>query len=583
MINFKTLTMKNFLSTGNIVQTIDLDRKDLVLVTGQNIDLSVDDIGAKNGIGKSTIINALSYALYGQPIAQIKLPNLINHTNAKNMMVTLEFTVDQKSYIIERGRSPNIFKLTVDSNEFTVDESQGDGKETQQAFIEQCLGLTYDLFKHIVVLNTYVEPFLTTKVSGQRVIIEQLLGMTLLSEKADILRDQVKYTKEEINSENIRIKAVTEANERINQQIESLIKRKTLWNAKQQDDICKLEETINGLHNIDISIEIENHELNKIWQEKRSSLVVMQGKLANLDTQISREKSQIKKLEYDLEKLLDHKCHACGQHIHDEKHAEIIEQKTNNSNEAKVHLGTLETQFNNTKIEIESIGDLGTTVQTLYNSISEALDHKATLDALTNTLEQKKLDVDPYHEQIEEMKTKALQEISWELVDELTVLKEHQEFLLKLMTSKDSFIRKSIINQNLSYLNLRLCHYLKAIGMAHEVKFLNDLSVEITNAGRDLDFENLSRGERNRVILGLSWAFRDLWESSFKPINLMFLDEILDNGTDSAGTEYALTILRGFVRDRNKSVFLVSHKDELLNRVNNVLTVTKEGGFSTYF
>lgn len=161
-------------------------------------------------------------------------------------------------------------------------------------------------------------------------------------------------------------------------------------------------------------------------------------------------------------------------------------------------------------------------------------------------------------------------------------MQEHQEFLLKMLTSKDSFVRKRIIDQNLAYLNSRLGSYLAAIGLPHEVKFQNDLNVEITELGRDLDFDNLSRGERNRLILSLSWAFRDVWENLYQHINLLFIDELIDSGMDSSGVENALIILKRMGRERGKSIFLVSHKDELSGRVNNILTVTKENGFTSY-
>jgi DNA repair exonuclease SbcCD ATPase subunit len=176
----------------------------------------------------------------------------------------------------------------------------------------------------------------------------------------------------------------------------------------------------------------------------------------------------------------------------------------------------------------------------------------------------------------------VVEEINFETINSLTKLNEHQEFLLKLLTSKDSFIRKRIIEQNLSYLNHRLAHYLEKLTLPHEVKFRSDLEVDITQMGQEFDFDNLSRGERNRLILGLSWAFRDVYESLNRPINLLFIDELIDSGMDSNGVENALGILKKMSRDRNKSVWLVSHKDELSSRVNNILTVVKENGFTSY-
>ena len=153
---------------------------------------------------------------------------------------------------------------------------------------------------------------------------------------------------------------------------------------------------------------------------------------------------------------------------------------------------------------------------------------------------------------------------------------------MKLLTNKDSFIRKKIIDQNLSFLNKRLESYLDKLGLPHEVRFQSDLTVEITELGRDLDFDNLSRGERNRLILGLSWAFRDIFESLYSTINVMFIDELIDSGMDTNGVEASLAVLKKMVIDSGRSVFLVSHRDELQGRVSDVLNVVKENGFTTF-
>ena len=180
------------------------------------------------------------------------------------------------------------------------------------------------------------------------------------------------------------------------------------------------------------------------------------------------------------------------------------------------------------------------------------------------------------------METQALQAIDFEAINRLTRTMEHQKFLLDLLTSKDSFVRKKIIDQNLSYLNARLTHYLDKIGLPHQVIFQNDLQVEITELGRELDFDNLSRGERNRLILGLSFAFRDVWESLYRPINTLFIDELIDSGLDTMGVENAIAILKDMSRRRQKSIWLVSHREELAGRVPSVLKVIKENGFTSY-
>ncbi len=161
------------------------------------------------------------------------------------------------------------------------------------------------------------------------------------------------------------------------------------------------------------------------------------------------------------------------------------------------------------------------------------------------------------------------------------------ELFLELVTTDElkrvySLFKQTYVHQNLSYLNARLTHYLDKIGLPHQVIFKNDLQVEITELGRELDFDNLSRGERNRLILGLSFAFRDVWESLYAPINTLFIDELIDSGLDTIGVENAMAILKDMSRRRNKSIWLVSHREELAGRVPQVLKVIKENGFTTY-
>ena len=156
MIKIKDLTVKNFMSVGNVTQAVDFDEEQLTLVLGENLDQGGDDTGSRNGTGKTTIINALSYALYGQALTNIKRNNLINKTNSKGMLVTLNFEKAGNQYRIERGRSPNILKFYVNENEQIdelADNSQGDSRKTQES-IKDLLDMSHDMFKHIVALNT---------------------------------------------------------------------------------------------------------------------------------------------------------------------------------------------------------------------------------------------------------------------------------------------------------------------------------------------------------------------------------------------------------------------------------------------
>jgi DNA repair exonuclease SbcCD ATPase subunit len=578
----KDLTVKNFMSVGNTTQAVNFDRKDLTLVLGENLDLGGDDTGARNGTGKTTIINALSYALYGNALTNIKKDNLINKTNQKGMMVTIDFERDGTGYRIERGRKPNVMRFFVgDTEQEITDDAQGDSRETQ-AEIERMLGMSHEMFKHIVALNTYTEPFLALKANDQRTLIEQLLGITLLSEKADRLKEAGKATKDAITAEEARIKAVGDANKRIEEQIESLKRRQGLWVTKHEEEIEKLQTAIEELQKIDIQAEIQAHQAFKTWDQTRKDLNELSSAITRTKMDLSREGKTVSKISAELVSLENHTCHTCGQEFHDEKHQQVLGSKQRDLSTAKQN----QEQHVATLAELQSahtgLGELGPRPVTFYDKESDAIHHQASVDSLIKQLETKLTEADPYTEQIAEMQEKGIEEIDYAVMNDLANLRDHQEFLLKLLTNKDSFIRKRIIDQNLSYLNARLGQYLDRIGLPHQVKFNNDLSVTITELGRDLDFDNLSRGERNRLILSLSWAFRDVWESLYQPINLLFIDELVDSGMDSSGVENALAILKKMSRESNKSIWLVSHKDELSGRVNNTLHVVKENGYTSY-
>ncbi len=582
MIRIKDLTVKNFMSVGNQTQAVDFNREQLTLVLGENLDQGGDDTGSRNGTGKTTIINALSYALYGTALTNIKRNNLINKTNSKGMLVTLHFEKNGVDYRIERGRSPNILKFYINEQEQEmIDESQGDSRKTQES-IHELLGMSHDMFKHIVALNTYSEPFLSMRANDQRAIIEQLLGITILTEKADRLKESVKQTKDSITTETLKIEAIQAANSKIEGTISSLQRTQRAWISKKSQDVEKLTLGIDELEHVNIDIELESHEKLSNWTEHNNAILALKKELSTLEPALQRADKSVKKLVKDVEDLEDATCYTCGQELHADKKAEIAERKEKELDDAKAYALEITTKVKDVMFALDEIGDINGKPTTFYETAKEAYEHRQNVDSLKTALASKQDETDPYQTQIDELNNSAIQEINWDEINVLTDYKEHQEFLLKLLTNKDSFIRKKIIDQNLAYLNNRLSYYLDKLGLPHQVVFLNDLNVEITQLGQDLDFDNLSRGERNRLILGLSFAFRDVWESLYQGVNLLFIDELIDSGMDAAGVENSLSILKKMGREREKNIYLISHKDELIGRVNHVLKVIKENGFTNY-
>lgn len=580
MIKLKNITLRNFLSIGAVTQAVNFDSKELTLILGENLDLGGD--GARNGTGKTTLIQGLAYALFGTPINQIRKDNLINRTNAKGMLVTLEFSVNGIDYKIERGRRPNVLKFYIDNKEEeTINDAQGENKETQE-HIERAINMTPDMFKQIIALNTYSEPFLAMKANDQRNIIEQLLGITLLSEKAEMIKLLVKSTKDSITEEEFRVKAVEEANKRVQEQIENLKRRAKLWDTKHDEDLKKLKEDLEELQKLNIDLELQGHKDLASYNQKKKDIADLDKSIVRTQDDLDKEEKALKKVEKELVQLKEHKCHTCGHDFHDEKHAKVMKEKEKNKKENEKNIKEFNDLLEQLKSAKTELGVLGKQPKLYYDTEQEAFQHRSLVDGLVSKIDEKDKELNPYTDQIIDMENQALQEVSFDRINSLTRMHDHQKFLLDLLTSKDSFVRKKIIDQNLSYLNARLTHYLDKIGLPHQVIFLNDLTVQITELGRELDFDNLSRGERNRLILGLSFAFRDVWESLYSPINTLFIDELIDSGMDSMGVENSMAILKDLSRNRNKSVWLVSHREELAGRVPSVLKVVKENGFTTY-
>lgn len=681
-LTLKNITLRNFLSIGAVTQAVNFDSKELTLILGENLDLGGD--GARNGTGKTTLIQGLTYALFGSPINQIRKDNLINRTNGKGMMVTLEFNSNGIDYKIERGRRPNTLKFYVNSNlQETTDDAQGENKETQVE-IEKSIGMTSDMFKHIVALNTYSAPFLSLPGGDQRKIIEQLLGITLLSEKADLIKDKLRINKETIQQEEFKVKAVEEANKRVQEQIDALKRRQNLWQKQHDEALSKLVADYDELSKIDIEKELLSHKDLAVYNEKKKQLEQYQAILARqtawlqkrdsdiaalqkqydtlshiniddelkahydlkiynaakielegfnktikaLEASLKKDQALVTKLQEEISTLEDNKCYACGQDFHDINHASVINNKRDLLTISEGELAQTQNDLEKNKNSIYVLGDkpvthytteteaikhsseleriqqqiatknaeedpysdqlIGNDVVlpvmpvTIYDNEAEAVEHRTIVANLEKSIATKAEESDPYSEQIADMEKQALQEINFDRINELTKYGEHLKFLQDLLTSKDSFVRKKIIDQNLSYLNSRLTNYLDKIGLPHTVIFKNDLSVEITELGRELDFDNLSRGERNRLILGLSFAFRDVWENLYYPINTIFIDELIDSGMDTVGVENSMAILKDMSRRRSKSIWLVSHREELAGRVPQVLKVVKENGFTSY-
>ena len=589
MLIFKKLTIKNFMSVGEIPQTIDLENSGITLILGENLDMVSDGQSlARNGAGKSAIFNALSFALFGQPLSNIKKDNLINNINIKGMFVIFEFSKNGHNYKIERGRKPNFTRFIVDNNELNtgdVDESQGESKLTQVE-IEKILGMSHNLFKHIIALNTTTDPFLKLGARQQREFIEELLGMKLLSEKAETLKELLKFTKDEAKMEEFRLHTLQDSNKKIEKSIEDLKKRSEKWDIDHKEKLATLEMTLDQLSHLDTENEIQSHKVLKDILEFEQNLKRYTRERISAERDIAHINKFLDKSLANLEQIMENKCPTCGSDVHDEKHEHIVASTSEAIELDSQKVEALEKTLTQLKEKIEDTNkkliELGPKPSPFYDSIDDAYNHKSSLEVCAKELQTSTDQINPYIDQIATLEKSGLQDVDFTEMNELVKVRDHQEFLLKLLTSNDSFIRKKIIDQNIAFLNDRLSKYLEKLALPHTVFFQSDLSCQITNFGRELDFGNLSRGEQTRLILALSFSFRDIFELLTHPVNVVLIDELLDLGGDDQLVESAMGIIKRMNTEHSKDVWVISHKNELLSKIPTVLKVIKEGGFSVF-
>lgn len=695
---FKEITIKNFLSFGNCPQTIILNDKNYQIITGHNKDKG-DNEEDKNGVGKSTIQQAIHYALFGKSTGNmINLPWLVNNINNKNMLVSLKFNKDGVDYEIIRGRSPNILKFLKNDEDYVSDESQGDSRETQKD-IEKIIGFSDCLYNQLFNLTCQVPLFLNHNTANQKAILEQIVGIDIISKKISLLKDVIKDTKNELNNETFKYNTIKAQNENleasINKQIEDMNIARKKWESDIINNIYNINNELEELNKV--NIEEENNKLllieeyNKKQEENKKNKdlqMQLQSLISKLEIDINNKISELKKYEnIDFEK--EKEIIEYNQQIQNEKLSyQILENEYNNDcnklketnknfetifnsinekknilnssspqvcptcggkmnidaynlwkNNIEKDIATLEDKLhtcdlerielhnkicsfvpknfemkksvysnlsqllhdeNNTKVLKESISkgleekekytnelnniiivDLGEKPMTYYNSKEELMNHVIKVNTLVSTLNslKKSLESNPFEQQeksINEMKNNMIK-LDDAKINELNTLLYHQETLLKLLSNPTSYIRKTILDKSLEYLNTRIAIYLNKMGSLHDIHFNNDMSISISKM--NVDYGYISSGEEGRVNMALTFAFRDVWESLNNcNVNLLFIDEIIDRlGLDEAGVDLLVNMIK---EKKDKNIFMVTHNSKLINQTEDIIKLVKENDFT---
>ena len=582
MIKFTSLTLKNFLSYGAVPTVFPLDKPGTTLILGEDLDNTESGAGA-NGVGKTVMINALVYAIYDKPISNISKDNLVNNINKKNMEVSISFILNGTTYTIKRfrktkaGAAGNYVQLFEGDKDITPDSVGNTNR-----LIEKIIGIPYEIFVRVVAFSATLVPFLDLPVrshyaANQTDIIEELFDLKTLSEKAIMLKEVIKDTESSLKTHTIRMDQLQQEIDRHDIQIESAKRRVDNWKVENIKEIDEIVKKLKKAERVDIRVEqalnVELTDINNELQEKIKNQCEFEVSLKQI---LKKKKQQ----EEELVHLSDERCPYCLQKYKDAEKAitdckDKVEAYTSEINTLSIDLEVVDNEVEQLTVRYKSIRE-----QITVSDVDELIEIKSKTSVYQNRLKELQQATNPYIDPLQELEDVNFDTVEMDKINELTTLIEHQKFLLKLLTKKDSFVRKTLLNKNIPFLNSRLQHYLSELGLPHTVEFTHEMTASISQFGRDMDFGNLSSGQRARVNLALSFAFRDVLQNRTDRINVCMLDEVLDVGLDTVGVQNAARLLKRKAREEGLSVFIISHRDEVDSAFDNKMVIQMEKGFS---
>lgn len=568
----KKLYIRNFLGFGNKIEEIDLENPGTMMVIGVNVDR-----GGANGCGKTTIANAISYALYNKPLDPIGKEKLINTTNASKktvMEVILDFSVGETEYRIKRGRGADYdTKLYINGEDKTPDSIANVDKA-----IADIVGISYELFRRTIVFRGSDTPFFEMPLSQQRGLIEELFRILTLSEKAELLKKQNQQLEKDIEVLEAQVKLQEKARDLRVKHIADAEARILKWEETKVATTERLKKSIEAASNVDYA---DQEEILKALEELEPKLKAVTENSREINADILRIDSKNKKIEGELSHLEDQKCPYCLQKF-EGGDVKILELKTELvENEAKLELLHIEKaeyvdQMNILKIDVD-----GLKAQAKYGTMKQLLAEKQNIATYELQLKNNEASTNPHLEAYETLLAEQEVVIDYSRLDNMKSDLEHQKFLLKLLIDKNSFIRKKIINKSVPFLNKRIHHHCVKLGLPHMVSFNPDMTCTIAQFGRELDYGNLSGGEKKRLNLALSRAFRDVLHHLHTTVNMLFVDEVDGGSMDDRGIEAIIRSLKEMaVEEKDLAVWIVSHHPACNGRFDREMVVKFENGFS---
>ena len=566
MIIFKKIRWKNFLSTGNQFTQVDFLEYQTNLIVGTN------------GAGKSTILDALTFALFNKPFRKINKSQLVNTTNEKETLVEVDFEVNKREYVIRRGIKPNIFDIQVNGE---LLHREADDRTNQKILEENILKVNYKSFTQIVILGSSAfVPFMQLTAPNRRDVIEDLLDIRIFSSMNNFLKDKVRIEKEQIKSlnlkkDNIKDKILMQENfmKELEEQGKTSVK-------SSKDKIVTLLEDSEYCSNSNEELEVKVSDLTK-EQEKLSGSSQKLLKLNNLKGKITQKVSTITKEHKFFSENVT--CPTCTQTIEESFRLNRIDDVQSKAKDLNKGLKELEETIESERERERLFTKLSKEITKLNNGISQnntrisgfqrqIRDLESEIQRITEQSKNRNTE----HEKLNEFR-ENLQKTFENLADKKTEI-NYYDFAYSLL--RDDGVKTKIIRKYLPFINQQINRYLQM--MDFYINFTLDEEFKETVQSpihEDFSYASFSEGEKMRIDLALLFTWREVARvKNSVNTNLLIMDEVFDSSLDGFGTEEFLKIIRYIIKDAN--IFVISHKTDLLDKFESVIKFDKVKGFS---
>ena len=565
MLTFTQVRYKNILSTGNVWTTIDLNRNKSTLIVGEN------------GAGKSTILDAISFALYGKAFRKINKPQLMNSINQKELCVEVYFTSNSHSYVIKRGIKPTLFEIWKNNELLNQDSSSRD----YQAYLEEnILKMNYKSFGQVVVLgsSTFV-PFMQLPAQHRREVIEDLLDIQIFSTMNNLLKEKLSSNKDSITDIKYKIDMVKNKIESAKEHNESVRRIKESAVTTIRTKIREKVEFIEAEEAFASEIDVAVTDLISTISDKK----MMKSRLDQYKTLMNDLSSKVNAINKDIKFYTLHdNCPTCKQGIDHDFKQHTLDGKSSKSSEIDSAIDQLKSKVNNVSTRLEEISDVESNIQT---KTLEANDHRANIRIAKSVLQGLAKELKSAEQAVEEVDNLKIQEYKEEL-DEFQnaqkILHEDKETLAVVGSMlKDGGIKTRIIKQYVPIMNKLINKYLAAMDFFVDFQLDESFSEKILSRFRDeFSYASFSEGEKLRIDLALMFTWRAVSRlRNSVTTNLLIMDEVLDGSLDQTGTDEFLKIINELTADSN--VFIISHKgDSLYDKFDHVLKFEKVKNFS---